>query len=279
MRFARIATFFDMEPVLDGYTGEYLFKCQFSSFDDHQSSGATARRRTLTLDPNIVMPDRKVIEIFDGKWVVGNHYVDGFQGEAIRTNYNLKSSSGLFSILTPAEACLSANGVTAYAHMTYFRDVPDTVTTSEYYPFWNVFFPDVEVTAVRANFVRLGSTLYRIRSNYISEDGYQLAQCDELAAGSVVAVSITNNGAYNVVTETYPTVSINTFGIHIEMTKFYVLKEQIQEYEKPGDMTLFLPASAVTPTAAMRLTIVGKPWKVLTFTPVQDAWALTVRPV
>lgn len=276
MRLLNVHKYFDKEQAYDAYSGEPIFKCRFSSFNDATSSGATARRRVLGIAPDIVLPPRKVVSLFDLNWIAGDSTMDGYFGSEIRQQVNMKKATGLFSILTPAEACLAAVGTTAYAAMAYFKDLPDTLTSSDQDVYWNIFFSNTE-TVVKANFLRFGSTIYRVRTNYITDDKYALAEADELDSACRKAVVFTSVGAYNVVTDVLTPASIATYGIVMEVPKFYKFQDEAQDRYASGDQCLFVAKSAVTPAVNSRFTMDGFTWGVLSVISEVDAWALHVR--
>lgn len=283
MKLSSAARFFDKDPVYDSYTGEELFRCQFSSFDDSQSSGATSRRRVLSTAPQYTLPTRRAVTIYDEVWVGGDSHLETFKGKPIRYSANLKKSSGLYNLLTPAQACLSATGVQAYGHGRYLKDTIDSTTSSEYDPFWNVFLSITE-TVTKGMFMRLGSTLYRVRSRYITDDQYLLAQVDELDASCLRSATFTQNGAYNIALDSFPVVSVATPAIVLDMPKFYRLRDGAEDYEKAGDITVFIPQSALTPVVNAVFTMPNaegtmKSWRVVTVNDELDAWALHVRRV
>ena len=276
MDLAAASAYFDRELVYDAYTGSLLFKCQFSSFDDHSSSGATARRRVLSVVPGTVLPPRKAVKIFDTYWIGGNGDTDGFLGTPVRSNFNLKRSTGLVTILTPAEACLAAAGVAAHAHMTPFKETVDTQTSSQYSNYWNVFFPATEPVST-GKFLRFGSTLYRIRNHYGTEDGFTVAGSDQLPADALRAATFTTQGEYNLVTDTYPTVTVATQVVAMEVPKFYRLGDASDDYEKPGDMSVFVAKSVTTPTKGSTVSMGSKAWRVLSVVDELDTWVVRVR--
>lgn len=276
MKLSNAARYFDKEPVYDAYTGDLLFKCQFSTFNDAQSSGATSRRRVMSAAPSVTIPTHRVLRIFGDPWIAGSNDTDGYRGEAIRGNYNLKKATGLFNILTPAEACLSAAGVSAYAQFSYYKDTIDSITTSDTDPFWNAFFPNT-VTANKGAFIRKDSTLYRVRSAYLTDDLYHLAQCDELESAALVNATFTNLGTFDILTDSYTPISTVVPAIAIEMPKFYKLQTQAEEFEKPGDATVFVAKASVTPTVGSTFAMGGRPWKVIAVVGELDAWAMHVR--
>lgn len=276
MKLANAYRYFDTESAYDAYSGSFLFKCQFSSFDDSTSSGATARRRVLGVDPSVTLPSRGVVTLFGDAWIIGDRTADGFKGNEIRNQINMKKALGLFSILTPSEACLNSSGISAYAATAYFKDTVDTVSNSDYNIFWNIFFHSGESVSTGA-FLRFGTTIYRVRSSYLSDDRYIIAETDELDSGSRKAITITGVGTYNIITDTLDAASISTYGISLEMPKFYKLRDSAESRELPGDVCVFVAKSVVTPKVNTTFTMDSKTWRVVTVVDELDAWALHSR--
>lgn len=276
MKLANAYKMFDTESAYDGYSGDYLFKCQFSSFNDATSSGATARRRVLGISPDVVLPTRGVIRLFGDAWIIGDSTSDGFKGREIRHQVNMKKATGLLSILTPAEACLDSVGISAYGALAYFKDMVDTASVSEYDIFWNIFFNSYE-TITKGAFLRFGTTLYRVRSKYTTDDKYNLAEADELDSQSRQAIVFTSAGVYDVITDTVATSNIATYGVSMDIPKFYRLRDASEQKELPGDLCVFIAKSVVTPKVNATFTMSSRTWRVVAVIDELDAWALHAR--
>lgn len=274
MRLKAAATFFDDTPVYDGYTGAFLWKCQFSSFNDANAVGSTSTRRILSIAPGLALPARRVVKIFDDRWLVGDGNPDSWKGEQIRQSFNMKKATSLATVLTPAQACLAQAGTEAYCQQIYFKDSINSQNNADYDPFWNFFFAPGEAVG-KGSFLRAGGKVYRVRSAYLPLEDLRICQSDEVDAGPLTAVFAT--GAYNSITDTVAAGSVTTSVLMMDFTKAYSYLTQASERQAAGDMNALVPASALTPEVGKRVTISGVTWKILSKDVEGDCWLLHLR--
>lgn len=269
------ASYFDNDPVYDGYTGRYLFDAQSASFNDASSDGATNRRRVLSTGPDAVIPDRRVVRIHGDRWLVGLGTPDGFMGDVIRNHYNTKRATGLYAQLTPAQALAEAAGVSAYAQKMYFKDVANAVTDSEYDAQWNIFIAPDE-PARKGYFLRdAEGRLHRVRNDYIPTEGLRILQSDELDTDAVQSC-VFDTGVEDPITETFTAGTTTITGIQVDMSKFYRMRHLSDARVQPGDVALFLPTS-LTLKQGMTFIMAGFRWQALTFQAEMDAQVAHVR--
>lgn len=58
VKLAQVSRYFDRTLVTDPVTGGFLFKAQFSNYDDSKRDAFTAYRRIMSLSPEITSPAR-----------------------------------------------------------------------------------------------------------------------------------------------------------------------------------------------------------------------------
>lgn len=98
MRLRDAARRFDETQAFDAYTLEDLFLCKFTSFDDHSSDGATARRRVLDVPKDTEIPARRAVKFLvdeaeEETWIVGASASDVYAGFVIRNSYSMKRAT------------------------------------------------------------------------------------------------------------------------------------------------------------------------------------------
>ena len=276
MRLHNAATFFDREIVRDGYTGAVLFKAQVRNFNDASSTGATLRRRVLSMAPTNVMPTRGCVRLSNLYWIAGIRVTDTFQGRDIRHTYNLRVGTNLFDILSPANACIGASVTTnAYGYEGFFKDNQERPEASAYDTFWNIFFCPVEPVVV-GSFLRTGARMLRVRQTYLNPEGLRVAESDELDLDWSQPVLFTDLGAYDPVTDTYAGTTIAVQAIQMDSFKLYKWRVESEAQKKPGDRTVIVPLT-VTPAVGSTFSMIGRNWRVLSVQPELDAWALHSR--
>lgn len=270
------SSYFDEDEVLDGYTGQFLFLAHSNPHDDSTSSGSTVRRKTLVTEPHCEAPARRVISFNDEFWIVGNNNPDSFGGQLVRRNFGLKKSSGLGQLLTPAQAALGQPGYQMHLQRDYYRDTVDTQASSEWDTMWNVYCPFTE-PVTKGMFLKLGTSLMRIRNLYPSVDEYLVAEADELDADVRQPVEFIKKGKVNLVAGKREDDSVLTHVLQFEIPKSYSFRLEAEAETKPGDRAVVVPRSALTPTLGAVFNMLQVSWKVMSVVPGTDYWLLHAR--
>jgi hypothetical protein len=269
-----VASYFDEDEIFDAYTGQFLFYAHTRPHDDHTSSGATVRRRTMTAAPGTAPPARRAIRWYDTYWVVGNNNADAFRGEQLRRSYGLKKSTGLLALLTPGQACASGAGLQFHAHREYFRDMTDAKTSADWDTMWNVFCPLVE-PVVKGAFLRDSSNkLLRVRNVYPSVDEFLVAEADQLDDDALQPAVFTTAGVLDLVNDTLATASFATPVVQTDPQKCYEFRTAAESVLQPGDRAVF---TFYLPKVGDVFTMQGANWRVLTVQPSGDAWLCLAR--
>lgn len=276
MDFADVAGYFDDDPVYDGYTGELLFYCHTTPHDDQTSSGATARRRTMTTENETTPPARGVVKVYESRWLVSDSNPDAFQGELVRRSYSLKKSTGLMDLLTPGQAAKSGAGLPFYAHKEYFRDQANARTESDWDVMWNVFAAMAE-PIVKGSFFRQDGVLFRVRNCYPSVDLFRISEADQLDDDALQAATFTTAGVLNLRTDTLDNFSQAVTVIQTDTQKFYHFRTLGENTQQPGDRTVFVAKEDLTPKVGGELTMLSARWRIVAVVPELDSWACQVR--
>lgn len=277
MEFIDGAAFFNDDEVFDAYTGELLFMAHALAHDDHTSSGATSRRRTLVAAPDAVAPLRHAIRWYDTFWIVGGDNTDGFQGEQTRRSFGLKKSTGLMTAITLGQACLALPGVgvTLHAHKEYYRDMTDAQTSADYDVMYNVHFAPGE-PVVKGTILAQDGKYLLVRNLYDSADEFAVAEADAFDADARQAVVFHTVSSLDFDT-TSAGADVATFALQTDSSKFYLFRNLAEGFNQQGDRTVFVARSAVTPKVGDTFTMQGLRWRVLISTPYADAWCLRAR--
>jgi hypothetical protein len=272
----RAAEYFDQEAVYDGYTGQKLFYGQLASFDDNTSTGATLRRRALTIAPRHAIPSRRCVRIGAQRWIASLGVMESFQGQDIRNTFNLRVATDSYQVLTPGQVLvppLAARAVYGYAE--YFRDTTNAQTDNELDTFWNVFLAPQE-PAAQGMFLKIGPRLKRVRQTHRSPEDLKLAQSDELDSDWSQTVVLSGNGTYDPVTDTESAETLVVPAIMVDPKTFYRWRIWAESQTQPGDKMLFINNTATIKVGSAVL-LQNNNWRVVSFQPEMDVWALHVR--
>lgn len=276
MRLHDAARRFHSTQAYDGYTAAPVFKCSFSSFDDHSSDGATVRRRVINLTPSDVLPARRVVQIEGDRWIVSAGAVDDFAGTPIRQHYGMKKATDLANLLTPAQACAAAVGTRAYVQKHYFKDVVNSLTDGKIDTFWNVFVAPGEPIAA-GTFLNCGGVILRARNTYLPVEGLVVAQCDTLDAGAFQTITFVANGVYTPSTDSFTTISTAVPSYSLDFPKLYRFRTVADDKQEAGDLSVLVPTASITPKIGAEFTTASDRWRVLSVQPEMDCWLLHCR--
>lgn len=271
-----VANAFDDISVTEAYTGAYLFKAQFSTFNGASPDGSVSQRRVISVAPGITMPARGVITALEETCLVGFGTVDGIFDRAIRQSFWTKRVTDILKKVTPGEAALGSTGVTVLGHKTYLKDTVNTGTNADYDPFWEIYFSPSE-NVVKGDFFKVGTTYYRVRSSHLDISGFTNAASDELDSGARVSITFTETGAYNPVTDTFNAASTAIYGMFFDRYKLYERLTAADRANMAGDMTAVVAKSSITPVVGRTCTVESRTWTILNITAISDAWEIHLR--
>ena len=280
MKLKNAAKYFDTDSVYDAYSGDYLFKAQFSTFEGASPDGSFHRRRTVSVAPEVVAAPRRVVTVQGTTWIMGELIAEGFRDKPIRKSSSAKEVTGLYDLLTPGQAALRepAGIKQLYGHANYLKDTVNSLTDSAYDPQYEVTFAFPEVIQA-GNFLRSLEHFLHIRTVQFANEGYWIATADEIAAAPTqnsCEVAVVLAGTFNPITESYG-VGTSTTGILLDMYKLYNFNTQADPRNQAGDMSLLVAKTAITPLAGQTLEVAGEEWRNIRFTSYHDAWNIQIR--
>lgn len=260
----------------DAYSGDEAFFCAFTTYDDHAASGATARRRTLSVPDGTQIPLRSAINLFGEIWIVGAGSPDAFGGSVIRVAYAMRKASDLAKIGTPGQAISGTGATLAFVQKEYFKDTFNTLTESDSSVSWNVFISPHETIDVGAIIVTPDVKL-RVRMSYLPVDGLRIAECDELPANTEQTAVFIENSSYDPITDTNSAITTSTPVLIVDYNKLYQLHTASDAPYVAGDEAVLVPKTALTPKVGALFTMLGTTWRVLTVQSELDCWLLHAR--
>lgn len=268
-----VASHYDDVVLTDAYSGATLFSGQFSSFIESAPDGSTTQKRTLSLAPALTIPTRRCISYQGETWIVGDGNVDMIYNTPTRRAYWMKKSFGLFTRLTPLQTLNGSAGTASHASLKYLKDTVNGVSDSAYDPQWSINIAQNE-TVNKGDYLKQGSTYYRVRVSYVDGSGFLLAVCDQLDSNCFVTVTKTSTGAYNPVTDTYTSSSTSVSALMMEPYKLYSYFTEADPRFTAGDKTLVTAAALVV---GATVTINSESWKVQACYAETDAFASHIR--
>lgn len=274
MDLAQAANYFNDIPVTDAYTGASLFYAQLSSSLDRQPDGSISKRRIISVAPGTVLPARRAASWLGETWLMGDMILDGLQGIALRANIAVKKATDSFAILTPGQAALAASGTLAYGQKEYLKDTVNTQTDAQYDPFWEISFGANE-PVLKGTYLRSGSTLYFSRSTHQILEGYIVTEADQV--DYVPASAVFAGSVYDPTADAFTGSSVTTTGLLMDSYMVYQYLHPSSPKMLPGDQTLVVAQSAVTPVVGQQVTTAGRTWRIEAALADQDAWNLHIR--
>ena len=274
------AGFFDNDPLYDAYTGDYLYDGQFATYDGSQLDGSFVRRRTVSLMPELALPPRRVVMLYNEPWVLSDPIVDGFLGDPIRQTMSARKGHGLYAISGIDELLgLSANpaGRSAYGFARWIKGTADAQTT-EMEPYYEFSFSLTEAP-MKDMLLSLDGRVWNARLDTEVAEGFRVVQADEIVTKDAVAtayVTVEFPGSIDPKTlQESPGPQHN--GIVTDRYLLYTKLDQAQPNNYAGDKTLLVGSAVAVPKAPV--TIAGERWQVVAHQPMPGGKAFHIQKV
>jgi hypothetical protein len=277
MEFGAVTSYFSNDPVHDAYTGEFLFYCHSRAATDQTSAGATIRRRSMTTEVDATVPARGVITLLGDPWLVCNSTVDSFRGTLVRRTWDIKRGTSAMYRLSPAQACADVAGTLVYTQKELYRDAGNQKSYSDWDSQWGISIVAADGADMRGQFLREGSTLYRVRGLYAEVNGLIVLEADEFASDARQSATFITAGLPDLVTDRQTTASVTLPVVQADSMKFYKYRAQAESDSQPGDRVVFVAAASIAPQPGSELTMLDARWRVLTSVIESDARVLRVR--
>lgn len=273
-----VSTFFDNDPLYDAYSLAYLYDGQFSTYDGSQLDGSFIRRRTVSLSPDLALPPRRAVSLFNEVWILSDPITDGFQGEAVRQTMSARKAHALYGLKTVSELVFKRPASReAYGFKRWTKGTAEAAT-SDLEPYFEFSFSLTEAP-IRPLFITYGDMVWAGRMEVEVPEGFRMVEADDIVSENedFRFVEITEQGKLDPVTldetdqRTYP-------GVMVDRYKLFRKLDQEQPNNYFGDMTL-LVADESAPKFVAPLTINGDRWSVVAHQRLGDGLALHVRKV
>jgi hypothetical protein len=273
MRLEDAAVFFDTTSVYDAYTGAYLFKAQFSSFNDANVVGSTSTRRILSIGTGLSLPARRAIKILESYWIVGDGNSDAWEEDAIRQSYNMKKAMSLAGYSNPGAMAQGVTSATAYAQLEYFNEQKDPLNGSDSTVVWNVYMAPAETAAV-GTVIQIGALYLRVFNYHLPLEGLAVLECQELVGVQTVSFAGTT---YDPINDTYSGASPSVPALYAPSTRLYRAVDAMSAKPQVGDISLLVPTALVTPHVGGKVTLTQGERRIVSVVPDRDAWLVQVR--
>lgn len=267
--FTDVAKHFDDVTAYDGYTGLAVFKGQFNTHDETSISGSTERKRSMSVAPGTSIPARRVVQVFDERYIVGDGNTDGIFDRATRKAYWLKRSDTLAVVRTPGELLSGALGVSMYVNKEYMKDTVNVNTDAEYDPFWRIN-ASISEAVLKGAFISVSGLLLRVRTSHVELAGFVEAQSDELDSGALQSVTVAGASTYNPVTDTYTSTPTTVPAIVLDAYKAYKYQTWADVKVNAGDLVFVMSAAA---PVGQNITMGSRSYRVLSVRQELDAYA------
>ena len=250
MKLHKAAKFFDRDPVHDGYTNAFLFKGQFASYEGNQMDGTVQRRRILSIAPEVVLPDRRVVGIYDEKWVVGTPLTDGWEGIPIRRTVICKLVTDEGWLMSPESYVYEAPGsASACWNVEYLKNTVNTQSSSDYSPQFRVWLGLNEM--IQQGWILYGNTatgkarILIVRSLLEDPTGFVQIFADEATNAYGLPAEVTGylEGLLDPITEE-ATATQEIKMLVVDMYKMYSYRTIADEKLAAGDLASYAPPGA-----------------------------------
>jgi hypothetical protein len=209
----------------------------------------------MSLAPGLALPARRAVSLLGETWLLGDPAVDGVFGKSIRQTVPMRRATEMFGVMTPAQTIVVDPGTQMYGRKDYLRDTVDGMTSSEYFPFYNLYFANTEIAPQPRSFFRGGDNqLYRCRSLYQTRDGMVCAQCD-LIDKSAITYAELGSQVYDPVLDTYGTGYTQVPAMVMHPHQLYEKQSEADASFMAGDLTVLIRMADAIPTVGQTLNL------------------------
>lgn len=274
MKLRNAARRFDRLLCFDAYSPVTPFLGQFGLYDDAVRDGLTVERRILSVDPDVVVPARRVISAGGYTWILGDHAPDFFNEEAIRHKYIVHQATHLGTIKTIQQALSGAAGTSAYMAAAWIKGAKQIEINSMLYDSFTIYMSATETVDAR-HVIEYGSRLYLVRDVYDALSGILAATSDELAEPALGTITLRGR-TYSAVADSYTNSDASVQALRVRwQAHFDYLSQSSVDYER-GDCQVMLPKT-VTPTTKHQLLMSDGTWNVLSVIDEDTYWSVHAR--
>ena len=277
MDLKKASRWFDDILITDGYSDAALYKGQISAVQDNNADGTISRRRTLSLDPDLAIPPRRVIGYLGERWIVGDGLKDGLQGQALRQSFRMQKVNERYTLCTPGQAALGTGGANVYGQKLYLKSLVNSMSDAEYDPFWEITVAQTE-EALKGYFLvsNLGE-YYRIRARHDLIEGFRILEADQIDDGCYVEVLL-QPATLDPITQVRSGSVVATSGVLLDAYQAYEYRTQADPKYTAGDKILILAKISGTPVVGQQVSAGGRAFTVFSSVAEIDAWKCLLRP-
>lgn len=276
MKLKNVARFFDRLVCRDAY-GAATFKAQLGLYDDATRDGLGSVRRILSVDADVDIPLRRVIETAGAMWLVGGDHPDYWGAEVVRNKCVLHRVDGMASVRQAAQLLAGSAGLQAYCSLVWVKSAKQIETSSEVFDVFDIYFAHGENLAAPC-FVSLDGKHYIVHETYPTEAGFTAARAAELYDPMPSAVF--QRISYDPVTDTQTPASTSANVIRLRWQEHFKYFTQYSERYEAGDQqVLVAKVEVAVVTGGDIVTLSAKPYRVVAVQDEGDVWSVHVRPV
>lgn len=276
MKLITAAIKFDLDPLYDAYSGDYLYKGQFSTYESSQLDGSFIRRRTVSMHPELQLPPRRAVTLYGETWVLSDPIFDGWKGKPVRQTMSARKCHALYKVVTPEnlfEELKPLEMREAYAFSRLTKGTADAAT-SNLEPYYEFSFSLTE-DSVTGLFIRDGKKVWYVRMSADVSEGFLVAEADLLVDGTEQ-----ENGFFKAELDGYndPVTLDQVTGnlvdvLLVDRYNFFTKLDQAQPNNYHGDKTLVLAEEL----EGTQVRIGADTWTVQASQPLKGGFAYHVR--
>jgi hypothetical protein len=235
-------------------TGANTFKGQTLPYNDGTRSGATTRRRILETDASTVVPEVLVDSGSGEIFIRSTPSIDYFNSSIIRKKYIIAPSDHVYSSISTLGILSGSIAGLVHGAAHYIRRIA-LEEQSDFLGGYSLLVP-TSVSVSAGDFLWFGSSYFRaLEDSFADAIGITTVNCVKLDE-PFQSLSVTTNGTYDPVAETYATTVATVPCIVEPREKSFINIRQDAEKNMPGDKTIY------TLTACGEGDLIG-PYKVI----------------
>jgi hypothetical protein len=108
-------------------------------------------------------------------------------------------------------------------------------------------------------------------------DLFRISEADQLDNDALQSAVFTTAGVVDLRTDTLDGTSLAATVIQTDTQKYYHFRTQGEATQQPGDRTVFVAKSVITPKVGGEFTMLDSSWRIMAVVSELDSWAISAR--
>lgn len=286
MKLTKVPSFFNRTTFADADDPLVTFKGRLTAFDDATRDSLSTVRRIMATAPGTVIPASRAVSCGGEVWVVGGLVIDMVGDDHLRDKYIMHHATGKAVVRTFEEALLDAGGQTLWSSRLWVKASKEVDESSGEYEGYTMFFSrGVDLRAKDREYadgresvvlVQLEGHWHLVRNSYTTAGGFLAAVVDELP-GPVMTQAEFVVKTYDPKLDKDTSATLTVVAVNLRWQSYFTNLTQYADKYENGDSQLVVLKDGVTTKAGDKVSVMGRPYRVVSVVEEGACWSVHIR--